>query len=263
MIAVIIPTYKPQQYIEECFDSLENQNLSKNYFKVYIALNGPKQPYLTNINSILNNYSFVYEIYYINEANVSNARNKMLDTIQEDFIVFLDDDDLISPNYLKNLLQITSEDTMGITNVMTFRSNIKDTNTNYLSETYKKLSDSEKSRFKSRSYFSSPIAKMLHIKMIGSHRFNTNVHIGEDSLFMTEISHNINNIKKCSDDTYYYVRIRSNSASRKKVKRIQDLKRLAYLESKYIKLFLSNPNDKAFILSRMLATLMHVKRLLK
>ncbi len=52
-ISIIIPSYKPANYLEKCLVSLENQTLTKDKYKVYIALNGPKDDFEKYILSLL------------------------------------------------------------------------------------------------------------------------------------------------------------------------------------------------------------------
>ena len=55
-ISVIIPTYKPKEYLWECLDSLYNQTLSKQDFEVLLVLNGCDEPYKSNIRKYINNH---------------------------------------------------------------------------------------------------------------------------------------------------------------------------------------------------------------
>ena len=48
-ISVIIPTYTPKDYLWDCLKSLEQQNLSKEYFEVILVLNGEQEPYFSLI----------------------------------------------------------------------------------------------------------------------------------------------------------------------------------------------------------------------
>lgn len=263
MIAVIIPTFKPDKYIKDCLSSLQTQTISKDLFKVYIALNGSKEPYLSNIQEILSNCDFSYEIHYFEKANVSNARNKMLDIIKEDYIIFLDDDDILSYNYLENLSSVTSNNVMGVCDLRTFEGNLDISGKNYISEAYAKLDIQEFSKFKFRSYLSSPVAKMLHKDMISNIRFNTNVNIGEDSLFMMQISPNISSIKKAPYHTCYYTRIRANSTTRRKSRKVKELIRINYLISQYTAMLFSQKHSKLLVLSRIVATIKHLRRIFK
>src|SRR5690554_823881 len=205
LISVIIPTFKPGSYFLDCFLSIENQTLSKDIYKVYIGLNGPKDEYYGFLSDSLAGFNFNYEIYYLDRPGVSNARNFLIDNSVEEFVVFVDDDDVISENYLEELLQASSHDIVGITNSYNFFESLENLKENFVGKCFKNLDGTTSSKFKSRKYFSSPWAKMIHRKIIGKVRFDTKLAIGEDSLFMAQLSHRVKAVKKTSDTTSYYV----------------------------------------------------------
>lgn len=260
-VAVLIPTYKPKDYFEKCLMSLENQTLGKNKFTVYIALNGPKDDYEKFIFELLKKISFKYKYIYLEQAGVSNARNKLIDLSVEEYIVFLDDDDLVSENYLENLLSVSSDKFIAIANIYNFEKDIDSLKENYIGKTFVLLDDIETSKYKIRKYFSTPWAKMIHRSMIQDIRFDKKVSKGEDSLFMAMISKNVLGIKKTTKDTCYYVYEREGSATRKKVKKSKELKTILYLTAQYVKLFLKKDYEKVFILTRIAATLRKLLRL--
>lgn len=259
-IAVLIPTHKPGNYILSCLQSLDYQTLPKEKFKVYIALNGPKGNFEEFVFSALKSMSFDYEFFYISEAGVSNARNYLIDKSVEPYVTFIDDDDCISSIYLESLLSVSSIDTVGISNVYNFEKDMSERKSSYIGESFLKLSAVEKSKFKSRKYFSSPCAKLIHRDIIGSTRFNTKLAIGEDALFMAELSYKVHAVRKSLSEAIYYVYERPNSASRKKVKPLSELKRIFYLTFQYFKIFLQPRYDQVFILTRIAATLKFIKR---
>lgn len=254
-VAVLIPSYKPKEYLERCLSSLENQTLSKNRFCVYIALNGPKDSYELYILNILKSMNFIYQYIYIEVAGVSNARNKLIDISTEEFITFVDDDDMISENYLENLLNISTKKIIGISNIYNFKNNRQNLNENYIGKSFKKLATLETSKFRMRKYFSSPCAKIIHRNIIGKTRFDENLKKGEDSIFMTMISKNIYAIQKATSNTLYLVYERENSVSRQKIKLLEECKISAYLIKIYLGLLLTNEYDKIFLLTRIAAAL--------
>lgn len=260
-LAVILPTYKPGEYIKECFDSIDKQTLDSSNFCVYIGLNGPKHEYEIFIKKALEKFNFNYKYIYLEIAGVSVARNRLISESTGDYFVFLDDDDEISPNYLESLLSVTTSTTMGISNVINFTGDRGNLFENYIGKSFSQLDDKGSSPFIYRKYFSSPCGKMLHRNMIGNVRFDTNLARGEDGLFMASISKNIHSIKKCSSDTIYYVNHRQNSASRKKVDKRNESKKLIYLAKKYISMLFFKGYSFAFIATRVLATLNHLKKL--
>jgi len=261
-IAVLIPSYKPENYFEKCLLSIQKQTLSKDKFCVYIALNGPRFPYEEYILEVLFDSNFEYRYIYIEKAGVSNARNKLIDISEEEYIVFIDDDDLISENYLENLLKVSSNKIMGISNIYTFENDLKEMKENYISKSFTSLNDRESSKYKIRKYFSSPVAKMIHRKMIEDIKFDERLSKGEDSLFMAMISKNIDSIQKASIDTYYHVYERVGSATRQKVNVKKEVKTIFYLTFQYIKLFFKRDYQKVFILTRIAATLLKLIKII-
>lgn len=262
MIAILIPTYKPGKYIESCLSSIENQLLEKSNFTVYIALNGSNKSSHDYLKSILKKFTFKYKLYFIPKPGVSNARNFLIDNSSEDFIVFIDDDDLISSNYLCELTSITTSDTMGISNISNFIKSPSEKRPNYIGESFKKLRAIETSKVKSRKYYSSPCAKMLSRNMIGNHRFDTSLSRGEDSLFMATISKNISYTQKTRDNVYYYVHERQGSATRRKINKKEEVSRILYLLREYSKLLIKKGYSRIFIFTRIIATLKHLQNLL-
>ena len=53
MVSVIIPTYKPGDYIYECLKAVCNQSFSKDDYEIVIVVNGCKEPFVENISSYL------------------------------------------------------------------------------------------------------------------------------------------------------------------------------------------------------------------
>lgn len=259
-ISVLIPTYKPDWYLERCLESLDKQSLSKEFFKIYIALNGPKDNYEDFIFSILNKYNFKYKYIYLEINGVSNARNKLLEISSEEYISFVDDDDVLSSNYLEELLLKISPNEIAISNIFNFSDSLEDLHENYIGKSFLKLNNHEISILKCRKFFSSPCAKLIHRKIIGSSRFNTKLKIGEDSVFMAEISKRVKGLRKTNSTACYYVYERVGSASRKKETRSEELKIIAYLIFIYSKM-LYNGYSIPFILTRIAAALTRIKKI--
>src|SRR5690606_19273811 len=128
MIDIIIPTYKPSDFLVESLESIEKQTISFDKFKVTIILNGDKEPYYSDIKTALEKFNFNYSLLYTEEKGVSNARNLGLEKTSYPYIVFLDDDDLLTVNYLEKLLLLAEPDSVIVSNVLGFRDNIENLN---------------------------------------------------------------------------------------------------------------------------------------
>ncbi len=258
-VAVIIPTYMPKEYLQNCFLSLENQTLSKDDFCVYICLNGQKDPYEQYVLESLSKTTFHYKYIYNEEKGVSKARNTLLDIAEAEYIVFMDDDDLISENYLDNLLKVSNKKYMSISNSYAFEKNIKyQLKNTFMTKTFFRLKETECSKFRTRKFMSSPVAKMLHFESIADIRFDEKVAKGEDSLFMATISKNIIGCRKTTVDTCYYVYERQGSVTRSKMDFKKDFKNHIYLIKKYIILLYDKEYNAPFILTRIVATIRRI-----
>lgn len=255
-VSVIIPTYRPGEYISDCLVSLNSQTLSKAKYEVILILNGPKTPYYSQLVNILERVSFIYKIYYSEIPNVSIARNIGLEVAHGSNICFIDDDDMVSSNYLEELLNSVSTCSIAVSNVQTFVDNINQTGQDYLSRAFRSRTFS-KSIFYNRKFFSSSCAKILPKSIINNKQFDETIKLGEDALFMASISKNVKNVIKVEPDVIYYRRLRSMSASRKKYSREEKSKIKKELIKKYLKIYLSaySQYNILFFLSRIVATM--------
>lgn len=217
-ISVIVPTYKPQDYIWECLESLATQTLSKDVFEVIIVLNGCGEPWKSDIERYIALNMFDMNIKFIQTdyPGVSNARNIALDTAAGDFIAFIDDDDYVSPTYLSSLLEKAGgTDTIVLSNAIAFNDGFaKDPFPFKLSDVYRKYSGRERITLMSkvRKYFSGPCMKLIPVNIIKDRRFDVRFKNGEDSLFMFLISDRIKSIKFSDSSAVYNRRYRQGSA---------------------------------------------------
>lgn len=261
IISVIIPAFKPQDYIYKNLEALHLQTLSQEQFEVIIVLNGPKEPYYNDLSAYIAAHADNVKLYYSENPGVSNARNKGIELSCGQYLTFIDDDDWVSNTYLESLLfQANTE------NIVTSNFTIIDDSTgeetdqylNYLPKVYQRLKGKENpSFFAARSFLSPPVGKLIHRDIIGSCRFNTKFALGEDSLFCFEISKNIRHIRLSSEDAIYYVRIRKESASHRHYTYWFRVKLALRTSCEYFRLYLKNPtqyNIPLFI-SRVVATL--------
>lgn len=262
-VAILIPSYKPQSYIEKCLSSIERQTICRSKFSVYLALNGPREPYEDYVKGLLSKSEFDFNYFYLAEASVSAARNLLIDNSSEDYIVFMDDDDCVSASYIEDILMVSSCDVIGIADVKVFTPEKGVIGSDYIGKCFERLKPFEESKYRARKYFSSLMGKAIHRKIIGSTKFDVSLAKGEDSLFMTEISSNVSALKKANSEAVYYVYERELSVTRSAVNRKSEFRRLLYLLSIYKNMMLSGRSDKIFIFTRLLATLVHFARVIK
>jgi len=256
-IAVLIPTFKPGDYIFECLRSLESQDFDSEAFCVYVCLNGEKEPYYKELKRFSDNSQLNIRLIYIEEGNVSLARNYLLEVSKEPFIAFVDDDDLLSFNYLSSLFSVIVSKSIAVTNVVSFNESVDDITPHYCGTSFAK-NYGKTSLFALRSFFSNPWGKLIDRDLVGDIRFNERISIGEDALFMAEVASRVKSILFTSKDCIYFVRQRRGSVSRRQENLRPLLLRTRLLLVEYISILFRSKKHYVFYGSRIYAVFMHV-----
>ncbi|MBS4767021.1 glycosyltransferase family 2 protein [Alistipes sp. kh20] len=256
-VSVIIPSYKPQNYLWECLESIQIQTMPQDEFEVILILNGCREPYSKEIESFISKYPAEnLTMLQTDIPGVSNARNIGIDNAKGEFLTFIDDDDYISPTYLQELYNIAKEGITPVSNVIAFNHVTGQYERNYLTECYKHLYDKDKiTIMQARSFMSVPVAKILSKNAIGLRRFDPEFKVGEDGLFMFQISNKIKILKAASPSCVYYRRNRDGSAINRLRPRGQRLKNNFKLMTSYTKYYLQDIRhyNILFYISRLIA----------
>lgn len=215
-ISVIIPTYKPKDYLWECLDSLAAQTFAKDEFEVILVLNGCDEPYMSQIGKYIEEHKDDMTIKFLHtlQGGVSNARNMALEHAAGKFICFIDDDDYVSETYLERLYDKAGEDTIVISDTYYFEDGKADNHIpNRMTELFSLMSPEGKAEYiKGRRFLFNGCMKLIPSKMIAGRRFDTSFTIGEDCMFMFMISDRLRYVDFTSADAIYYRRVRPDSA---------------------------------------------------
>lgn len=257
-ISVIIPTYKPKDYIWECLTSLINQSFAKDKFEIIIVLNGCSTPWKNEIETFIKyNMSNMNVVFLHTEVSgVSNARNIALDVARGKYVTFLDDDDYISEKYLQRMYEVSRLDTIVLSNTIAFKDGSKYDSIPYqLTDVYKEYSNHKSINLNSkvRKYFSGPCMKLIPMNFIHGRRFNVKFKNGEDSLFMFLISDMIHRLVFTSSDAIYYRRYRQGSAVMKQRSKRDRIINNFNCILEYTRIYLKGGYSHYFFLSRIAA----------
>lgn len=101
-ISVIVPIYKVEQYLSCCIDSI----LAQTYKDFELILIDDGSP--DNCGSICDGYAEKDEriiVIHQNNQGLSGARNSGMDIARGEFITFIDSDDVVTEDYLEELLR--------------------------------------------------------------------------------------------------------------------------------------------------------------
>lgn len=257
-ISVIIPSYRPGDYLWECLDSLRCQTIDKGKFEIIIVLNGDIEPYKSQITHYITDNLQNYNVKFLQTElpGVSNARNIALDCALGEYICFVDDDDSVSPTFLEDLLAVANRNTVALSNTIAFNDSQPNQPVAYqVSDAFNLMygKDNLKIYSKIRTYFSGPCMKLIHRDIIGGRRFDVELKIGEDSAFMFLISDRIRNIMLSQPRAVYHRRFRVNSALTTKKTRSELFSQSFKCIRSYTRTFLSGRYNMLFYITRVLA----------
>lgn len=215
-ISVIIPSYKPGEYITDCLDSLAAQTYSKNLFEVIVILNGCDEPWKSDLTALLDRLRLEHGLNGIlihsDLGNVSNARNLGLEKAQGNYICFIDDDDYVSDSYLEKLIEKADKDTVSLCHPTAFRDKGHRIAYSIENEYLRRKPFGKQPFYKTRKFFQGACLKLIHRDIIAGRRFDPSFINGEDSIFMFLISDRIKWVDFTTEDAVYYRRVRPESA---------------------------------------------------
>lgn len=261
-ISVIIPTYKPKEYLWECLASLVNQTFPKEAFEVILVLNGCEEPYKSDIEKYISTKMLGMNVNFIHtlQGGVSNARNLALDQVKGEYVTFIDDDDLVSPSYLEELYEKVDSTTIALSYPYAFDDGALDVQVPYhITDVFDVCSNLTNNKISSkvRKYFSGPCMKLIPMSFIQDRRFDVRFKNGEDSLFMFLISDKFKDVSFTSKNAIYYRRKREDSAVTTKRSRRSIINNRLKLMCVYSHIYWCNPvkYSFAFYLTRILAAI--------
>lgn len=237
-VSIIIPVYNTEQYINKCIQSIMNQTYEN--IEIIVINDGSTD---NSLNKILELSEMDNRIIIINSANkgVSNARNLGLEKSTGKYITFIDSDDWIEKEYVEKLV-VNLEQTECDLSICYFDNednyyNVIEKNKYLIDNKQKMYSELLKNPYLSgflwNKVFKSEIIKNNNLK------FDTDIHINEDLLFVCEYLEYCSKIIVDETVLYHYI-IRRNSAlnskfSKKQISKIYALEKIMKFYSKYDK----------------------------
>lgn len=246
-ISIIVPTYKPKDYLYECLESLKNQVSINFTYEVIIVLNGSDSTYRRQIEEYLRTIN-LSSFYFFNLecAGVSFARNLGIQKAKGNYLFFMDDDDILNNSYFELLFAYAKPNRVICGNMKNFVQDISVTENSYMSKLFRNDNNFEQgSIMKFKRVFSICTGKLIPKSNISKTLFDTKIQIGEDSLFMSTISGNIQDVVLIKE-AIYFRRIRLGSAMGQKKSFKYQLKNSNYLIRKHLSLYLSQPKTYNF-----------------
>ena len=238
MVDLIIPIYNtPLKDLERCLNSVIDQTY-KNY-KVYLIDDGSNRntrEYLDNYTKNKNNFF----VKHIKNNGVSNARNVGVELSSSKYISFIDSDDTLEKTFLEEAIYLAETNDLDIIiggyneikngNIVRTRLSLPGLHiyegktidnffekllTGKTNETNKEIGDCPTGRIYTR---------LFKRDSIGNLRFDTNIHMSEDTLFMIDYTCKPKKIGVVDRIWYnYYINDYSISNATKKERMINNI----------------------------------------
>lgn len=196
-ISVIVPVYNVEKYLHRCIDSILIQSFTD--FELLLIDDGSPD----NCGAICDEYAAKdarVRVFHKKNGGVSSARNLGLDSACGKYIVFIDSDDYVSNDYLEELLSYrkgTNSDLIAISRKL----DALNSKVTLSREKYTLL-------FSLYKFYKScpPWGKLYCRDIIEQYnlRFNTQVHLGEDVMFVLTYLLETQKITLISSDKYFY-----------------------------------------------------------
>ena len=186
-ISVIVPVYNVEAYLERCVESILQQTYT--HFELILINDGSTDSSGQICDHLASQYENI-KVYHIENAGVSNARNMGIQLATGSWVTFIDSDDFVTQDYLATLASAAEGLNVGF--VIASLHHIKNgivtdipshsgkTELWSTEETMKELLMTTRT-----SFF--PVAKLFKRDLLADEKFNTNYHLAEDALFLTEL----------------------------------------------------------------------------
>lgn len=207
LISVIIPVYNAKEYLQECLQSILEQTYQN--FEVLMVDDGSTDGCDTIAKEFSENDG---RFHYLSQNNMgpSVARNQGLDCAKGTYILFIDADDYIKPDYIERYVMCAFENKADVV----FAGYVKDGNF---------VKNYSCTGINQQAYIHNIMngiggcvwGKLYSSHFIGSTRFNSNYRMREDLIFGLELSRDWNpNTRLAYMDYYGYgYRTVANSVS--------------------------------------------------
>ena len=212
-ISVIVPVYNVETYLERCVESILHQTYTN--FELILINDGSTDSSGQICDQLAHQYENI-KVYHIENAGVSNARNIGIQLATGVWITFVDSDDFVTKDYLATLASAVEGGNVGF--VIAPLHHIKNGIVTDLppysgrkelwstEETMKELLMTTKT-----SFF--PVAKLFKRDLLVDEKFNTDYHLAEDALFLTELLLKTRCSSVFIDKPIYYYDHREGSAT--------------------------------------------------
>lgn len=219
-VSIICPIYNQELYITECLDSILTQSFVD--FELIIVDNNSTDASVDICKEYAKKDKRII-LLHESKQGVSNARNTGIRAAKGKYIAFIDPDDTIEKDYLKELIENIAPGIMPVCEVRKIYKNKIEAQL-----ICAKSNSSKYEKLETPGVEGYPVNKLYETKIIKDNNlyFDPEAYIQEDNLFNYNYVKYIKDLKIINKPLYNY-RMRAGSAIRKK----EDIKTLLKIEN--------------------------------
>lgn len=210
-VSIIIPVYNTSQYLRECLISICNQSYTD--WECLLVDDGSTD----KSGDICDEYAEKdsrFKALHIKNGGASCARNYGISKARGEWIAFVDSDDKVLPDYLKNLI-IASESNRTDVVLSNYGGRQKDM---HIKENCRLEGVQMVDYFLKNKIFalSAPYGKLYKRSIILDHniQYPQGIHMGEDMVFMINYMNHVDSASLITDSSYIVNRVEGSLSTR-------------------------------------------------
>lgn len=210
VVSIIIPVYNCANVLQETLDSVLNQTYQK--MEVLLIDDGS-----TDLSGIIcdeySKNSYLFKTFHIDNSGVAMARNFGLSYVTGDYVMFVDSDDLVKPNYVRTLVSAAEENHAEIVTCrhMDGRRHTPEEFNKYINIEKPTVFNIKLEDYKPIGHYAHNVVwKGLYASHLTKGLFFSDLYVGEDTLFFYQMFKRAGKLTFV-DEIYYYYRWRADS----------------------------------------------------
>lgn len=219
-ISVIVPIFNTERWLRRCVDSILAQTYRN--FELLLIDDGSTDSSASICDSYVHNADYqciagggnpIVKVFHKRNGGVSSARNLGLDNAGGEWVVFIDSDDHVTPDYLQRLLDVSAGTDFVVANMATEGErewNEVLTEGEYENDSLRDII----AESCTLARFTAPWCKLYKRELIGDNRFPTELSTQEDAMFNFRYLTYIKNLRVINDKIYLYNRLEPDSLSK-------------------------------------------------
>lgn len=207
LISFIVPVYNVEKYLKQCIESLVKQD-SKCY-EIILVNDGSTDKSGQICDMYAEQYNYIHVIHKSNGGS-SEARNIGLKYAQGEYIIFVDSDDYIDTNFIRNLMKYKKlyEDIVFLNAIKVYKDRLIPLNNGYDRLQLAQATNTKnimKQLCRLNKYPAAPWDKMIKRRMLIDNKiFFEDGACSEDIEWSLKLFLNTNSVGYINIDYYYY-----------------------------------------------------------